>query len=204
LDVELTAKAAVSAVCEPVSPKIVTVDPDPKVMLVSKVAVKVLIAPETGLLCSMVEVRNLVTIVSHVVAPVAWTYLPSSHMVQTEAPTAEYLPALHSKQALGELEKLPAGHWLSTQAEPRPANENLPAVQSVQVTELVCPVAPENLPASQLVQTDAAAADWYLPASQSKQWVEPVVQAQRQITKVISIYVCTYVHVSVCVHYNVW
>jgi hypothetical protein len=62
LDVELTAKVAVSAVCEPVSPKIVTVDPDPKVMLASKVAVKVLIAPETGLLCSMVEVRNLGTI----------------------------------------------------------------------------------------------------------------------------------------------
>jgi hypothetical protein len=100
LDVELTAKVAVSAVCEPVSPKIVTVDPDPKVMLASKVAVKVLIAPETGLLCSMVEVRNLGTIVSHVVAPVAFTYLPSSHMVQTEAPAAENLPAGHDVHAL--------------------------------------------------------------------------------------------------------
>lgn len=61
LDVELTAKVAVSAVCEPVRPKIVTVDPDPKVTLTSKVAVKVLIAPETGLLCPMVEMRNLGT-----------------------------------------------------------------------------------------------------------------------------------------------
>ena len=58
----------------------------------------------------------------------------------------------HLKQALGELEKLPAGHWLSTQAEPCPANENLPASQLVQAAELVCAVKPENLPASQSVQ----------------------------------------------------
>ena len=63
-------------------------------------------------------------------------YLPAPQAVQVEAPTAaENLPASHLKQALGELEKLPAGHWLSTQAEPRPANENLPAVQLVQVVD---------------------------------------------------------------------
>jgi hypothetical protein len=44
----------------------------------------------------------------------------------------------------------------------------------------------EDVPAAQSVQTEAPTAE-YLPASQSKQWVEPVVQAQRQITKVISI-----------------
>jgi hypothetical protein len=62
LDVELTANVAVSAVCEPVRPKIVTVDPDPKVMLTIKVTVKVFIAPETEVLCSMIEMRNLGTI----------------------------------------------------------------------------------------------------------------------------------------------
>jgi hypothetical protein len=62
LDVELTANVTVSAVCEPVSPKIVTVDPDPKVMLPIKVTVKVLIAPATEVLCSMIETRNLGTI----------------------------------------------------------------------------------------------------------------------------------------------
>ncbi len=47
----------------------------------------------------------------------------------------------------------------------------------MQVMELVCPVASENLRASQLVQTAAAAADWYLPAVQSAQ-VEAEVAPQ--------------------------
>ena len=65
-------------------------------------------------------------------------YLPAKQFMQVLAPAvAEYLPASHVKQALGELEKLPAGHWLSTQAEPRPANENLPAVQLIQTDEPV-------------------------------------------------------------------
>ena len=82
-------------------------------------------------------------------------YVPAAHTEpeQVKAPTtAEYLPASHLKQALGELEKLPAGHWLSTQAEPRPANENLPASQLEQVATEVAPTAAENLPASQSVQ----------------------------------------------------
>ena len=65
---------------------------------------------------------------------VTQTQTHSTYTLSTPA-VAEYLPASHLKQALGELEKLPAGHWLSTQAEPRPANENLPAVQLVQAVD---------------------------------------------------------------------
>jgi hypothetical protein len=77
-------------------------------------------------------------------------YLPAKQFMQVLAPAvAEYLPASHVKQALGELEKLPAGHWLSTQAEPRPANENLPAKQLMQVLATVAPTVVEYLPATQ-------------------------------------------------------
>ena len=98
-------------------------------------------------------------------APTVVEYEPAKQSKQVELPAAEYLPATqlkqvatevvptsgenlpasHLKQALGELEKLPAGHWLSTQAEPCPANENLPASQSVQ--EVAPEVAAENFPA---------------------------------------------------------
>ncbi len=51
LDVEVTAKSYDSAVCEPVSPVIVTVEPVARFMLAVSVAVIVLTAPDTGVLC---------------------------------------------------------------------------------------------------------------------------------------------------------
>ena len=49
------------------------------------------------------------------------------------------------------------------------AAEYLPAAQLVQEAALVCAVKPENLPASQLVQTVDPAVAWCLPAPQLMQ-----------------------------------
>ena len=50
-DVEDTAKLALSAVCDPVSPMIVTVDPVGRLKLAVNETVIVLVAPDTGVLC---------------------------------------------------------------------------------------------------------------------------------------------------------
>ena len=57
----------------------------------------------------------------------------------------------------------------------------LPATQLVQEAELVCDVEPENLPASQSVQTEAPAAE-YLPATQLVQMVDPAILCTHSIT----------------------
>ena len=51
LDVDVTAKLAEVAVCEPVSPMIVTVEPVARFTLAVSVTVIVLAAPDTGVLC---------------------------------------------------------------------------------------------------------------------------------------------------------
>jgi hypothetical protein len=51
LDVDVTAKLAEFAVCEPVSPVIVTVEPVARFTLAVSVTVNVLAAPDTGVLC---------------------------------------------------------------------------------------------------------------------------------------------------------
>jgi hypothetical protein len=60
-----------------------------------------------------------------------------------------------------------------SQAEPCPANDNLPAAQLVQVSMAVAPTAVENVPASHAVQT-AAPAPEYSPAAQSVHATVPV------------------------------
>jgi hypothetical protein len=50
-DVEDTDKLALSAVCDPVSPVIVTVDPVARLKLAINETVNVLVAPDTGVLC---------------------------------------------------------------------------------------------------------------------------------------------------------
>ena len=50
-DVEDTVKLAASAVCDPVSPVIVTVDPVARSKLAVNETVNVLVAPDTGVLC---------------------------------------------------------------------------------------------------------------------------------------------------------
>jgi hypothetical protein len=51
LDVDVTVKLAESVVCEPVRPVIVTVEPVSRFTLAASVAVIVLTAPDTGVLC---------------------------------------------------------------------------------------------------------------------------------------------------------
>jgi hypothetical protein len=51
LDVDVTAKASESGVCEPVSPVIVTVDPAGRSTSAVSVTVIVLFAPDTNVLC---------------------------------------------------------------------------------------------------------------------------------------------------------
>mmetsp|Transcript_56032 Transcript_56032/g.131973 ORF Transcript_56032/g.131973 Transcript_56032/m.131973 type:complete len:234 (-) Transcript_56032:144-845(-) len=57
-DVVDTVSAPVSAVCDPVSPVTVTVDPDARSQLACSVAVMVLLTPATGVLCSMLSTLN--------------------------------------------------------------------------------------------------------------------------------------------------
>ena len=51
LDVEVTDKLALVAVCEPVSPVMVTVDPVARLKLAVNETVNVLVPPDTGVLC---------------------------------------------------------------------------------------------------------------------------------------------------------
>ena len=66
-DVEDTVKFAVFAVCDPVSPKIVTLDPVAKSTLAVNDTVNVLVAPENGLLCWIEFTQNFGAMV-----PLAW------------------------------------------------------------------------------------------------------------------------------------
>jgi hypothetical protein len=92
-------------------------------------------------------------------------------LLQTvELAAAEYLPASQLVQAVKDVDE----EKVEKQMQPKPqtpqveaaAAAYLPAPQSAQVEATVAPTAPENLPASQLVQTDEAADAAYLPAGQ--------------------------------------
>ena len=98
--------------------------------------------------------------VEGVVAPTTTENLPASQSMQTEEPAfAWYFPASQLVQA-----DAAAADWY------------LPASQLKQVTELVCPVAPENLPAAQSTQVsevEAACTEEYLPAKHPMQDIAP-------------------------------
>jgi hypothetical protein len=91
--------------------------------------------------------------------------LPAAQSVQTEAPAAEYLPATQLVQTSficsGEPKNLPAAQLVQTEA---PAAEYVPARQFSQVEATVAPSAAENLPAAQSMQISELE---YLPAAQA-------------------------------------
>jgi len=71
LDVDVTAKFAEVAVCEPVSPVIVTVDPFARLTLAVSITVNVLVAPDTGVLCCIVFTLKAGTTMKRGSAPFA-------------------------------------------------------------------------------------------------------------------------------------
>ena len=74
LDVEDTVKLALSAVCDPVSPVMVTVDPAARSKLAVSETVNVLVAPENGVLCRIDLRLKLGTTTSSGSAPLATPY----------------------------------------------------------------------------------------------------------------------------------
>jgi hypothetical protein len=73
-DVEDTVKFALSAVCDPVSPVIVTVDPAARLKLAVSETVNVLVAPDTGVLCRIDFRLKLGTTTVSGSAPLATPY----------------------------------------------------------------------------------------------------------------------------------
>ena len=114
-------------------------------------------------------------------------YVPAVQLMQAEAPVdAMYVPAGHNEQVVADADVAPVCPYLPVEqrlpeqvdeevaAEYVPAAQSmqvdcpafayLPAVQLMQVAELVCPVAPEYLPAAQSMQVDCPVVSAYLPA----------------------------------------
>ena len=74
LDVDVIAKDGEVAVCEPVSPVIVTVEPFARFTFAVSVIVSVLVAPDTGLLCLIVLTLNTGTTTKRGSVPLATPY----------------------------------------------------------------------------------------------------------------------------------
>jgi hypothetical protein len=103
--------------------------------------------------------------------------LPAAQSVQTAAPAAEYVPASAAGADVARLRwqtKELAGS--AARCRPQaPAAEYVPATQLVQ-TSLVCAGKPKNLPAVQLVQTEAPAFAEYVPTVQLVQAAAPAAE----------------------------
>jgi hypothetical protein len=102
--------------------------------------------------------------------PAEALYFPASQLSHAALTPAEalYFPASQLSHAVltpAVALYFPASQLVQSAA---PANEYVPAPQSVQAAELVCAVKPENLPAPQSVQAVAPEISEYFPAKHQR------------------------------------